>query len=63
MDHATVDPAVRGRLQGIYDAKYDNAEERRVIEGSEKHAAHTLGEGVRHDHGGRTYVVSSPVLS
>ncbi len=61
MDHATVDPAVGSRLAGIYDAKYDNAEERRVIEGSEKHAAATLGEGMRHDHGGQPYVVATPV--
>ena len=61
MDHATIDPAVRERLQGFYSAKYDNLEEKRVIEGSEKHAAQTLGEGMRHDHGGRPYPVSSPV--
>ncbi len=33
---------------------YDNQEERRVIEGSESHAAHTLGEGIRHDHRGES---------
>jgi len=42
-------------------AKYDNREERRVIAGSERHAATTLGEDVRHDHRGWTYRVDSPV--
>jgi hypothetical protein len=31
-----------------------------VITGSERHAARTLGEGVRHDHAGATYRVDSP---
>ncbi|GAC1393506.1 MAG: hypothetical protein NVSMB31_12990 [Vulcanimicrobiaceae bacterium] len=39
---------------------YDNAEERRVIRGSEAHAARTLGEAARRDHRGSTYRVASP---
>jgi hypothetical protein len=39
---------------------FDNAEERRVIRGSERHAAHTLGEGVRTNHRGSCYRVDSP---
>jgi RHS repeat-associated protein len=48
MDHAT-NPHPR---DGWDLSPYDSAEERRVIEGSENHAAHTLGEGIRHDHRG-----------
>lgn len=49
MDHAT-NP--NPNLDWIPRSPYDNAEERRVIEGSENSAAHTLNEGVRHDHRG-----------
>jgi hypothetical protein len=48
-------------LRDTPDARYDNAEERRVITGSERHAARTLGESIRYDHGGTTYRVASPV--
>jgi len=41
--------------------RYDNFEERRVIRGSERHAARTLGEGVRFDHRGSLYRVATPV--
>ena len=60
LDHATVDPALGARLSAKFDASYDNAEERRVITGSETHAAKTLGEGLRTDHDGTTYHVHSP---
>lgn len=40
---------------------YDNLEERRVIRGPEKKAAHTLGECTRTDHGGTPYVVPTPI--
>ena len=40
---------------------YDDAEERRVIRGSEAHAAHTLGEAVRHNHDGTCYRVATPI--
>jgi hypothetical protein len=61
VDHAVENRAKESRLMNHFDARYDNAEERRVIRGSETHAAHTLGEGVRHDHGGSVYRVSSPM--
>jgi hypothetical protein len=61
VDHAIEDPRVADRLRNTPDPCYDNAEERRVIMGSERHAARALGESVRYDHGGRTYRVSSPV--
>ncbi len=41
--------------------RYDTAEERRVIAGSERRAAETLGEAVRHDHRGHVYRVLTPV--
>ncbi len=61
LDHATVAPRIADAGGGVYDPKYDNREERRVIAGSETHAAATLGEDVRHDHGGWTYRVDSPI--
>ena len=60
IDHAVEDPATAQKLSGTYDPKYDNLEEKRVITGSEAHAATTLGESIRHDHGGTAFVVSSP---
>jgi hypothetical protein len=62
VDHAVEDPRIADRLRNARDPRYDNAEERRVITGSERHAARTLGESVRHDHAGTTYRVASPVL-
>ncbi len=61
VDHAVEDPATAERLRNTPDPRYDTAEERRVITGSETHAARTLGESVRYDHRGTTYRVSSPV--
>lgn len=62
LDHATVDPRIADAGGDVYDPKYDNREERRVISGSEKHAALSLGEDVRHDHGGWAYRVDSPIV-
>lgn len=62
VDHAVERPAIADRLRDRFDRRYDTAEERRVILGSEAHAARTLGESTRHDHGGSTYRVASPVL-
>jgi hypothetical protein len=59
--HAIEAPKREARLAARSVARYDNAEERRVISGSERHAAHTLGEGVRFDHRGTTYRVPTPV--
>jgi hypothetical protein len=61
VDHAVHDGPREWQRSQTFDPRFDTAEERRVIMGSERHAAHTLGEGVRHDHGGVTYRVDSPV--
>jgi hypothetical protein len=61
VDHAVEDSRIADRLRNMPDARYDNAEERRVITGSERHAARMLGESIRYDHGGTTYRVTSPV--
>ncbi|MGH7728969.1 MAG: hypothetical protein ACREM2_09280 [Vulcanimicrobiaceae bacterium] len=64
VDHAieaTTHPRRFARDGATFDRHYDNAEERRVIAGSERRAARTLGEGVRRDHAGSTYRVGSPV--
>ncbi|MEO6912846.1 MAG: hypothetical protein ABI182_02340 [Candidatus Baltobacteraceae bacterium] len=59
-DHAAEDPKINQHLSSIPDRHYDNKEERRVITGSERHAARILGESIRHDHGGTTYRVDAP---
>lgn len=59
--HAVEAPAREAALSARALPLYDNAEERRVIRGSERHAAHTLGEAVRFDHRGTTYRVATPV--
>ncbi|HKU68924.1 MAG TPA: hypothetical protein VJP85_14210 [Candidatus Baltobacteraceae bacterium] len=59
--HAVEAPRREAALASRALAAYDDAEERRVIRGSERHAARTLGEGVRFDHRGRTYRVPTPV--
>ena len=43
------------------DKQYDTREERRVIEGSEAHAAKTLGEDRRFDHKGEPFRTDSPI--
>ena len=60
VDHAVHDGPREWRRAQTFDPRFDNAEERRVITGSERHAARTLGEAVRHDHGGATYRVDAP---
>ena len=60
IDHAVEDPATAAKLSATFDPNYDNLEEKRVIAGSETHAARTLGEGIRHDHRGTTFDVASP---
>jgi len=60
VDHAVHDGPREWQRDNTFDKQYDTAEERRVITGSERHAARTLGEAVRHDHGGTTYRVDSP---
>jgi len=61
LDHAAFGGAAFDVLAAIPDRRFDNLEERRVILGSERHAAHTLHESVRTDHRGRIYRVDSPV--
>jgi hypothetical protein len=61
LDHATVAPSIANADSAHADRTFDNGEERRVILGSEAHAARTLGEAVRHDHAGQTYRVDSPI--
>jgi hypothetical protein len=46
----------------MHDRAYDDAEERRVITGVERHAARTLHEGVRRDHRGTLYTVREPTM-
>ncbi len=60
VDHAVHDGPREWERSSIPDARFDDAEERRVILGSERHAARTLGEAVRSDHGGFTYRVDRP---
>ncbi|HEY1428562.1 MAG TPA: hypothetical protein VGF18_03250 [Candidatus Tumulicola sp.] len=59
--HAVEPRDIEQRLAHHRLARYDNAEERRVIRGSECRAARTLGEATRKDHDGTCYRVSSPV--
>lgn len=59
--HAVENPAREAALANRSLPRYDNAEERRVITGSERHAARTLGEAVRRDHRGYAYRVATPV--
>ncbi|MBV9149714.1 MAG: hypothetical protein JO024_07605 [Candidatus Eremiobacteraeota bacterium] len=59
-DHATVSAAIRDADIVRRIPAYDNLEERRVILGSEQHAARTLHEAVRHDHRGSCYRVATP---
>jgi hypothetical protein len=61
IDHAVEAPAREAALAARALRRYDTAEERRVITGSERHAARTLGESVRHDHGGSCFRVRSPI--
>jgi|SRR5579884_109410 len=59
--HAVESPARESALSARALGKYDNAEERRVIRGSERQAARALGESVRFDHRGTLYRVATPV--
>jgi hypothetical protein len=58
IDHAVNDSARTRRLAAIPDLRYDDKEERRVVCGSERHAARTLGEAARSDHRGICYAVA-----
>ena len=59
--HAVEAPAREAALSSRPLRAYDNAEEARVIRGSERHAARTLGEGIRFDHRGTLFRVTTPV--
>jgi hypothetical protein len=60
-DHAVESRSRERILNARSDPRYDTREERRVICGSERHAARTLGEAGRSDHTGTCYRVSTPV--
>lgn len=63
IDHAVealYTPRTAEQLSETFDARYDDAEEHRVIRGSEAHAARTLGEDARHDHAGSAFAVRRP---
>lgn len=62
LDHAAEPARLRDAGEVKRLPRYDNAEERRVILGSETHAAHTLGEGTRTNHRGSCYRVASPAV-
>ena len=58
MDHAIDDitnHSIHRKNHETKDDNYDNKEEKRVIEGSERKTATHNGEGVRNDHCGTTY--------
>jgi hypothetical protein len=59
--HAVESPRREKALSDRAVCGYDNYEERRVICGSERHAARTLGEAIRFDHRGSAYRVATPV--
>lgn len=60
--HADEVAPTRDELAATPSRKYDNAEEHRVIRGAEAHAARSLGESPRYDHGGSVYHVRSPIV-
>jgi hypothetical protein len=62
IDHAVENAWTADHLQNCLDVNYDTLEERRVITGSEQHAAHTLHESIRFDHSGSCYRVPSPIM-
>ena len=61
LDHAAIGDGAFDVLVSVPDRRFDNVEERRVILGSERHAARTLHESTRDDHRGRLYRVANPV--
>lgn len=62
LDHAQETWRTAARLEAQVDPNYTNAEERRVIRGSERHAARTLHENPRHNHDGALYDVAASTL-
>ena len=60
IDHAVERRSTFSRLDNMRNGAYDNDEERRVIKGSERHAAATFGESIRTNHGGSLYRVVGP---
>jgi hypothetical protein len=63
VDHAVEAPRREERLAATSSRRYDTDEERRVITGSERHAARSLGESARYDHAGSCYRVASPIFA
>jgi hypothetical protein len=62
IDHAVENAWTGDHLNNILDPNYDTLEEKRVITGSEQHAARTLHESIRYDHSGSCYKVASPTM-
>lgn len=60
LDHAAESESAYARLREVRLRGYDDAEERRVITGSERHAALVLHESTRRDHRGTCYRVGGP---
>ncbi|GAC1659637.1 MAG: hypothetical protein NVS4B13_05050 [Candidatus Elarobacter sp.] len=60
LDHAAENDRLYALLQATKVRGYDSVEERRVITGSERHAARTLHESTRSDHRGTVYRVAGP---
>ena len=64
MDHAYDDakkPDEHNERVKKTDSQFNNAEERRVITGSERKTAKANGEAVRYNHKGTNYVTISPI--
>ncbi len=59
LSHAIADPKTQAKLGKVEDDVFKNAEERRVVNGPERHAALTLGEAVRRDYEAHPYHVRS----
>ena len=61
IDHALTNPILSAIRLMIPAGKYENMEERRVINGSERAIARDIGEGTRNDHiYGTEYHVHDP---
>jgi hypothetical protein len=60
LDHAAQSDRRYRHLTAVRVPAYDTIEERRVITGTERHAARTLHESTRSDHRGFVYRVTGP---
>jgi hypothetical protein len=60
LNHMTGNEEYKQRID-TYDKKFDKAEERKVILGSEKETAKANGESIRFDHQGKPFETDSPI--